>query len=211
MVHNTEHLTRHCPRMMGLLKLFTHAIQINRTHEEIRKLQDAFMVLDAQHYLRRPVAEHFRGAIGLDDETEALAMRSRFLEIWSASYPGVSSTTRRLVGAHAAIIAAQPQCWLANPYSIFESKGNTTMNKALLIAAAAAIALAACGKEAPRRPRRPAHGARRRHRPPATTAARVRAGRGAGRDDRRPRPRRHDDHAPAPAETKTEAKMETKK
>ena len=92
-VHNIDHLTRHCPRMLGLLKLFNHAIQINRTHEEIRNLQDAFMVLDAQHYLRRPVAEHFRGAIGLNDETESLAMRSRFQEIWSASYPGVSSTT----------------------------------------------------------------------------------------------------------------------
>ena len=92
-VHNTDHLTRQCPRMLGLLKLFNHAIQINRTHEEIRNLQDAFMVLDAQHYLRRPVAEHFRGAIGVNDETEALAMRSRFQEIWSASYPGVSSTT----------------------------------------------------------------------------------------------------------------------
>ena len=92
-VHDTDHLTRQCPRMLGLLKLFTHAIQINRTHEEIRNLQDAFLVLDAQHYLRRPVAEYYRGAIGLHDETEALAMRSRFQEIWSASYPGVASTT----------------------------------------------------------------------------------------------------------------------
>ena len=92
-VHNIDHLTRHCPRMLGLLRLFNHAIQINRTHDEIRNLQDAFMVLDAQHFLRRPVAEHLRGAIGLNDETEALAMRSRFQEIWSASYPGVASTT----------------------------------------------------------------------------------------------------------------------
>jgi hypothetical protein len=92
-VHHTEHLTRHCPRLMNLLKLFNHAIQINRTHEEIASLQDAFMVLDAAHYLRRPVAAHFRGAIGLHDENEALGMRSRFLEIWSASYPGVASTT----------------------------------------------------------------------------------------------------------------------
>jgi hypothetical protein len=92
-VHDTDHLTRQCPRMLELLKLFAHVIQINRTHEEIRNLQDAFLVLDAQHYLRRPVAVHFRGAIGLHDETEALAMRSRFQEIWSASYPGVASTT----------------------------------------------------------------------------------------------------------------------
>ena len=92
-VHQTEHLTRHCPRMMELLKLFNHAIQINQTHEEIRGLQDAFLVLDAAHYLRRPVAERFRGALGLRDETEALAMRSRFTEIWAASFPGVSSST----------------------------------------------------------------------------------------------------------------------
>ena len=92
-VHSIEHLARQCPRMLGLLKLFNHVIQINRTHEEIGNLHDAFMVLDALHYVRRPVAEHFRGAIGLHDETEALAMRSRFQEIWSASYPGVSSTT----------------------------------------------------------------------------------------------------------------------
>ena len=92
-VHRTEHLMRSCPRMLELLKLFSHAVQINRTHEEIAGLQDAFMVLDAQHYLRRPVADFHRGAIGLNDEAEGLAMRSRFLEIWSASYPGVASTT----------------------------------------------------------------------------------------------------------------------
>ncbi len=95
-LHQTEHVTRDCPRMMDLLKRFSHAIQINRTHDEIRSLQDAFLVLDNQHYLRRPVAERFRGALGLHDETEALGMRSRFQEIWSASFPAVSSTTAGL-------------------------------------------------------------------------------------------------------------------
>jgi hypothetical protein len=79
--------------MMRLLARFSHAIQINRTHEEIRELQDAFLVLDAMHYLRRPVAQFYRGAIGLGDENEALAMRGRFMEIWAASFPAVSSTT----------------------------------------------------------------------------------------------------------------------
>jgi AcrR family transcriptional regulator len=92
-VHDPEHLTRHCPRMMRLLARFAHVIQVNRTHEEIRELQDAFLVLDSEHYLRRPVARFFRGAIGIYDETEALAMRGRFNEIWSASFPAVSATT----------------------------------------------------------------------------------------------------------------------
>ena len=92
-LHDTDHLPRQCPRAMSLLARFAHAMQVNRTHEEIREVQDAFMVLDAAHYVRRPVATQFRGAIGLRDETEALAMRGRFLEIWAASFPAVSATT----------------------------------------------------------------------------------------------------------------------
>ena len=92
-VHNTDHLTRQCPRLLNLLRRFSHAMQINRTHEEIREVQDAFLLLDSMHFVRRPVAALFRGAIGLGDENEGQAMRGRFGEIWSASYPAVSSTT----------------------------------------------------------------------------------------------------------------------
>lgn len=92
-LHEPDYLTRRCPRMMRLLARFAHVIQVNRTHNEIRELQDAFLVLDAEHYVRRPVSRFFRGAIGIHDETEALAMRSRFGEIWSASFPAVSATT----------------------------------------------------------------------------------------------------------------------
>ena len=92
-LHNTDPLTRQCPRMMSLLGRYSHAMQINRTHEEIRELQDAFLVLDSQQFVRRPVAQFFRGALGFGDETEGLAMRGRFTEIWAASFPALSSTT----------------------------------------------------------------------------------------------------------------------
>jgi hypothetical protein len=92
-VHNTDHLQRQCPRLMTLLRRFSHAMQINRTHEEIREVQDSFLLLDGMHYVRRPVASLFRGAMGLGDENEGQALRGRFGEIWSSSYPAVSSTT----------------------------------------------------------------------------------------------------------------------
>lgn len=92
-IHDTDYVTRYCPRMLNLLARFAHAVQIQRTDEGIRALQDAFFVLDTAHYVRRPVARFWRGAIGLGDETEALAMHARFLEIWAASYPAVSATT----------------------------------------------------------------------------------------------------------------------
>ncbi|MBK8063981.1 MAG: hypothetical protein IPK29_07860 [Betaproteobacteria bacterium] len=92
-VHDTDYITKHCPRLMDLLAQYAHAMQINRTHEEIRELADSFAVLDKHHYVRRPVARHFRGAAGFNDETQALIMRSRFAEIWAASFPGVSANT----------------------------------------------------------------------------------------------------------------------
>ena len=92
-LHDTEHLTRQCPRMLTLLRRFAHAIQINRTDETIRELQDAFLVLDSLHFVRRPVSQFYRGAMALGDEAEALAMRARFMEIWAASTPAVASTT----------------------------------------------------------------------------------------------------------------------
>ena len=92
-VHDTDHITRHCPRLLALLARYSHMVQIHRTHEHIRSLQDAFLVLDSQHYVRRSVAAFYRGAAGFGDEVEALAMRQRFMEIWEASFPGVSSTT----------------------------------------------------------------------------------------------------------------------
>src|SRR4051812_1699267 len=95
-VHQTDHILRQCPRFLGLLARFSHMVQVNRSHEHIRNLQDAFLVLDTQHYIRRSVAAFYRGAAGFGDDVEALAMRQRFMEIWEASYPGVSSTTAGL-------------------------------------------------------------------------------------------------------------------
>jgi hypothetical protein len=92
-LHDPEHLTRFCPRMMDLLKRYSHAIQVQRTHEEIGELRDAFLVLDAASFVRRPEARLPRGVICVNDRAEAFAMRARFLEIWAASYPAVPATT----------------------------------------------------------------------------------------------------------------------
>jgi len=95
-LHDPDHVTRYCARMMNLLALYNHAIRIHRTSEEIRELQDSFMVLDRNHYVRRPVARFFRGSVGINDETQALVMRARFQEIWDSSFPAVSSATTGL-------------------------------------------------------------------------------------------------------------------
>src|SRR5262245_46993208 len=74
-LHDPQYPQRDCPRMMGLLARYSHAIQIHCTHEEIRQVQDAFLVLDSVHYVRRPVAALPGGAVGLGAEAGALAVR----------------------------------------------------------------------------------------------------------------------------------------
>ena len=92
-VHDTEYLSRQAPRLLRLYARYTHAITIHRTHDGIRELKDSFMVLDASHYVRRAVARYYRGAMGTNDEVEAYAMRTRFMEIWAASFPAPLLTT----------------------------------------------------------------------------------------------------------------------
>lgn len=92
-VHSTDYLSRQAPRFIGLLTRYSHAITVHRTHDALRDLKDSFMVLDSAHYVRRAVARYYRGAIGLNDEVEAYAMRTRFVEIWSASFPASLLTT----------------------------------------------------------------------------------------------------------------------
>jgi hypothetical protein len=92
-VHNPDVIAKHAPRFLSLYSRYTHAITIHRTHDSLRDLKDSFMVLDSSHYVRRANSRYYRGAIGINDEVEAYAMRNRFLEIWPASFPTSLLTT----------------------------------------------------------------------------------------------------------------------
>lgn len=92
-VHDTSVLSRQAPRFLRFYGRYSHAIAIQRTHDAIGHLKDSFLVLDSAHYVRRATARYYRGAIGLNDELEAYAMKTRFLEIWAASYPTSLLTT----------------------------------------------------------------------------------------------------------------------
>lgn len=92
-VHSTDYVAKQGPRFVKLYARYSHAISIHRTDDALRDLKDSFMVLDSAHYVRRAVARYYRGAIGLHDEVEAYAMRTRFMEIWSASFPASLHTS----------------------------------------------------------------------------------------------------------------------
>jgi len=97
-VHDTGFLTTHCPRMMSLLKQFSHCIAIRETGTDAKQVYDPFTVVDENHYVHRFHYDRTRGLMALNDLNEAHEFIDRFEEIWEASIPTVSATTLGLRG-----------------------------------------------------------------------------------------------------------------
>ena len=92
-VHDTDYLTKSCPRLLMLLRQFSHAIEINETQLHAKSIYDPFMIADARHYLHRFHHEDGRAVLALHDPVGTGNFILRFEEIWEASSPAVSATT----------------------------------------------------------------------------------------------------------------------
>ena len=92
-LHDTSNLQRDCPRLLDLLRRFSHSISIHETDSQAKGVYDPFAVLDERDYVHRFHYDDTRGLLGLDDPQEALTFVHRFEEIWEASAPAVSATT----------------------------------------------------------------------------------------------------------------------
>ena len=92
LVHDTRYLSSLCPRMMLLLHQFGSSMFIYQTPENLRHITEPFAVADESHYVRRFHFDDPRGILAQHDPEKARTLKSRFLEMWSASHPGISST-----------------------------------------------------------------------------------------------------------------------
>ena len=92
-VHDTSAITQGAPRLMRLLRQFSHAIMIHQTNDAIRNLDDVLVISDDLHCVRRPHHAHPKGVVYLDDPVETREWLNRFNAIWEQSTPAVSATT----------------------------------------------------------------------------------------------------------------------
>ncbi|MCL4799729.1 MAG: hypothetical protein KJ025_09100 [Burkholderiales bacterium] len=91
-LHDIDYVTRSAPRVMSLLTQFSANIAVHRTEDDAARAQDCFVLVDAEHMVRRPVAAQPRGVFVAHDLKECQAIRDRFDEIWQSSVPAVSAT-----------------------------------------------------------------------------------------------------------------------
>lgn len=93
LAHDTQVLARFCPRMMLLLRQFSHNMSIRQTPAHLRHITEPFAVADETGFVRCFHFDDARGVWAQNDHREARLFKSRFEEMWATSRPGASATT----------------------------------------------------------------------------------------------------------------------
>ena len=91
-LHETANVVRDCPRLMMLLKRFSHGLSIRQTLPAARRIYDPFAVADDMRFVRRFHYADVRGAATIGDVAATSLLIKRFEELWEASSPSLAST-----------------------------------------------------------------------------------------------------------------------
>ena len=92
-LHDTANIVRDCPRLMMLLRNFSHGLAIQQTLPTARRVYDPFAVADDTRFVRRFHYSDVRGVATIGDVAATSLLIKRFEEIWEASTPAVAATT----------------------------------------------------------------------------------------------------------------------
>lgn len=92
-LHETANVTRDCPRLIVLLRQFSHNLFIYQTLPAARRVYDPFAVADDARFVHRFHYDDMRGVATVGDVAATQLLIKRFDEIWQASVPSVSATT----------------------------------------------------------------------------------------------------------------------
>jgi hypothetical protein len=93
LLHDTGYLACYCPRLMQLVRLYSHSVTVLKTGEEAQVARDSFILADGVHYLHRFHLDHARFRYELDDAAAVHPLQERFGQIMETSTQGLSATT----------------------------------------------------------------------------------------------------------------------
>lgn len=92
-LHDTSNLVRDCPRLVTLLKRFSHSLAIQQTLVAARSVYDPFAIADDTRFVHRFHHADLRGVATIGDVAATSLLIKRFSELWEASAPSVTATT----------------------------------------------------------------------------------------------------------------------
>ena len=91
-LHDIDYLTRFCPRILSLLRQFSHAVTILETTSQAKNIYDPFAIADESCFLHRFHYDSPRALLALNDIEGSHVLTKRFEEIRAASVPAVTVT-----------------------------------------------------------------------------------------------------------------------
>ena len=92
-LHDATNIVRDCPRLIMLLKRFSHGLAIHQTLPAARRVYDPFAVGDDTRFVHRFHYSDVRGVATIGDVAATSLLIKRFDEIWEASALAVVATT----------------------------------------------------------------------------------------------------------------------
>jgi hypothetical protein len=95
-MHDSGFFNTRCPRLIDLMKRYTHAMTIYITDERAQVAQDAFVLADRGDYLHRFHIDHARFKYSLDDQVAAQPLHERFEQLLDVTQSSLSITTTGL-------------------------------------------------------------------------------------------------------------------
>ena len=92
-LHDTSNIVRDCPRLMLLVKHFSHNLFIHQTLPAAKRVYDPFAVADDARLVHRFHHADARGVASVGDVAATQLLLKRFEEIWQASVHAITATT----------------------------------------------------------------------------------------------------------------------
>lgn len=87
------YLQHHCPRLMELLRNFSHIVEVRQTDRDSGPPAYGFVLADRSVWLRRIDKTAFPGQFDLDDAASAALLHQQFDHLWPRAVASVSATT----------------------------------------------------------------------------------------------------------------------
>ena len=86
-LHDPDPLERNSPHLVGLIKHFSHVVELRQSPDNLRQLADTHVLADQSHGVRRFHVDQPRSALILGDREYINPWWQRFEELWELSLP----------------------------------------------------------------------------------------------------------------------------
>jgi len=93
LLDDPTYLSQHCPRLMRLLRDFSHVIEVRQTDADGEQPDFGFVLVDRSVWLKRVDKDALPGQLNLDDAAGAALLHQQFDHLWQRAVESVSATT----------------------------------------------------------------------------------------------------------------------